>query len=50
VAALKAHAQVDPGVAGLQAFFAAFAAGLYVLHMVFNVGTGPLRHWNPLGF
>ena len=37
VAALKAHAQVDPAVADLQAILASLAPGLYLLHVILDV-------------
>jgi hypothetical protein len=44
VTALHAHAEMHPGVAGLQAVFAAFAAGFYLLYVIFDVRTGWLCH------
>lgn len=37
--ALQAHAEMDPAIAGLKAFFAAFGMGLDVFYMIGNVGT-----------
>jgi hypothetical protein len=39
VPTLKAHAEMDPGVAGLQAFFAAFGVRFDLLYMIRNVCT-----------
>jgi hypothetical protein len=40
VAALKAHAEMDPGVAGLEAIFAAFGRGFDFLDVIFDVTAG----------
>jgi hypothetical protein len=40
VAALEAEAQVDPGVAGFEAFLAAAGVGVDGLDVVFGVGAG----------
>jgi hypothetical protein len=47
VAAAQAQAQVDPGVAHLQTFFAAFGVRFYVVDLI-EVRTA--RHGCPLGF
>lgn len=43
VAALEAHAQMNPAIAHFEALFAAFAAGFHILYVVLDVGTS--CHW-----
>jgi hypothetical protein len=39
LAALQAHAQVDPGISGLETLLATLGARLHLLHMIFCVRT-----------
>jgi len=45
MAALQAHAQVHPGVAGLDAPFAALGSRLHVLNVSRSVRAGCMRHF-----
>jgi hypothetical protein len=40
VTAFKAHTQMHPAIAALQAFFAAFAARFYLLYVIFYMRAG----------
>jgi hypothetical protein len=47
MAALKAHPEVKPGVAALEALLASFGSGLHFFQVIRDVSTGRFRHLLP---